>query len=296
MMPVVLFGPPPGNLKLTKHDIHVFCALLDLPSPRIERLAETLSIDEREKAGRFYFERDRARFTAGRGILREILGWLLRVNPGQLTFSYGAHGKPRLAAPGGESHLYFNLAHSDSLAVYAVSPAHEVGVDLERVRSILEAEEIAAHFFHEDERARWLTLPSDKRADAFFDFWTGKEALLKARGEGIGEGMRQIDTVAARDESNGSPWSLQTFRPALDYKASVAAKGRDARLCCWKWPEEWSEAGTKPTRNGTTHAKGQTGASHFCAAASRNEYAESVENSNGTIPCLTSKPKAVLSG
>ncbi len=263
MMPVVLFGPPPGNLELTKNDIHVFCALLDLPSRPIERLAETLSIDEREKAARFYFERDRTRFLAGRGILREILGWLLRVSPGELIFSYGTHGKPRLTAPGGEKHLHFNLAHSDALAVYAVSRTHEVGVDVERVRSIHEAEEIAAHFFHEGERARWLSLPSDKRVDAFFDFWTGKEALLKARGEGISEGMNQTDAAAARDGSNDTPWSLQSFRPALDYTAAVAAKGRDARLYCWKWPQEWSEAGTKPTRHGTTHANDQTGASHL---------------------------------
>jgi 4'-phosphopantetheinyl transferase len=238
MLPVILFGPPPENLELTKHEIHVFCALLDLPSRRIERLAETLSIDERERALRFHFERDRTRFLAGRGILREILGWLLRVSPGELLFSYGAHGKPRLAAPDGENHLYFNLAHSDSVAVYAVSRSHEVGIDLERIRSIHEAEEIAAHFFHERERARWLSLPSDQRADAFFDFWTGKEALCKARGEGIGDRMQQSDAAAARDVSNGSAWSLQSFRPALDYTAAVAAKGRDARLCCWKWPEE----------------------------------------------------------
>jgi 4'-phosphopantetheinyl transferase len=245
MSPVILFEPPPGNLELTKEEIHVFCAFLDSPSRPIERLAETLSIDERERALRYYFESDRTRFLVGRGILREILGWLLRVSPGELIFSYGALGKPRLAAPDGENrenHLYFNLARSDSLAVFAVSPAHEVGVDLERIRAIDEAQEMAAHFFHERERARWLSLPSDKRTEAFFDVWTGKEALLKARGEGIGERMKQADAGTARDESNGTPWSLQSFRPALDYTAAVAAKCRDARLCCWTWPTEWIES------------------------------------------------------
>jgi phosphopantetheinyl transferase len=70
------------------------------------------------------------------------------------VFSHGAHGKPRLAAPGGENALYSNRSHSDSAAVFVMSRAHEVGVDLMRVRSIYEAEEIAAHYFHERERAR----------------------------------------------------------------------------------------------------------------------------------------------
>jgi len=64
-----------------------------------------------------------------------------------LNFSYGNNGKPRLAAPAGERFMHFNVAHSDSLAVYAVSHAHEVGIDLERVRPICEAKEIAELFF-----------------------------------------------------------------------------------------------------------------------------------------------------
>jgi 4'-phosphopantetheinyl transferase len=238
MMPVILFDQPPGNLKLIKDEIHVFCALLDLPPRRIERLAETLSIDEHEKAARFYFERDRTRYLAGRGILREILAWLLRASPGQLIFSYGTHGKPRLAAPDSGNRLHFNLAHSDSLAVYAVSRAHEVGVDLERIHAIGEAEEIVAHFFHERERARWQALASDKKSEGFFDFWTSKEAMLKAGGEGIGHGIEQTDVSAARDLSGGTPWLLQSFRPALHFTAAVAAKCPDGRLCCWKWPGE----------------------------------------------------------
>ncbi len=205
MIPVILFGPPPEDLEFIKDEIHVFCALLDLPLPRIERLAETLSIDECEKAARFYLERHKTRFLAGRGILREILAWLLRANPGQLIFSYGTHGKPRLALPGARNRLYFKLAHSDALAVYAVSSAHEVGVDLERIHSVCEAGENVAHFFHERERAPWHSLPSDRKTDAFFRSWTRKEALLKAQGNGIGEGMDQTDLLSTHDISGGAP-------------------------------------------------------------------------------------------
>jgi hypothetical protein len=57
---------------------------------------------------------------------------------------------------------------------------HEVGVDVERIRSNYEAEEIAPHFLNECERVRWHSLSGDTKADRFFDFWTSKEALFKA--------------------------------------------------------------------------------------------------------------------
>src|SRR5712671_2612469 len=132
MTPEIPFDPPPPDLELVNGDIHIFCAPLDQPLTRLEQFAASLSKDERQRASRFIFERDRNRFVAGRGMLREILGRLLRLEPGELIFSYGFRGKPRLAAAAWGNFLHFNLAHSDSLAVYAVSRGHEIGVDVER--------------------------------------------------------------------------------------------------------------------------------------------------------------------
>ncbi|MGH7993070.1 MAG: 4'-phosphopantetheinyl transferase family protein, partial [Limisphaerales bacterium] len=165
-------------------EIHIFCAPLDLPSARLRQLAETLSADERIRAAHFQFDQDRNRFMAGRGLLREILGWLLRLPPAALIFSYGAHGKPQLAAAPADRWLHFNLAHSDSLAVYAVSCSFEVGVDVERIRHIPEAGQIAAQFFTRSEAAHWRALPPAQQSEFFSDCWTCKEAYLKAIGMG----------------------------------------------------------------------------------------------------------------
>jgi 4'-phosphopantetheinyl transferase len=242
MTPAIQFEPPPADLALTSGEIQIFCASLDLSPSRLECLAKTLSADERGRAARFYFARDGNRFLAGRGILREILAWLLGGRPDELIFSNGINGKPRLAALVATNDLHFNLAHSDSLVIYAVSRAHEVGIDLERIRPIQDAEEIAAHFFHERERAQWHSLSSDQKTAAFFDCWTRKEALLKASGEGLGGPMEQIDTFAPVN-----PWSLQSLTPAVDYAAAVAAKCRNVRIRCWQWPGEGLMSVSEPS-------------------------------------------------
>jgi len=235
MTPEIQFNPPPKNLQLVDGEIHVFCAALDQPLWRMELLAETLSADERQRAARFHFEKDKNHYVAGRGMLREILGRLLGVEPGELVFAYGVHGKPCLAMPPAKNSLHFNVAHSDSLVVYAVSREHEVGIDVERIRPVREVEDIAAHIFSEPERAQWHRFPDDKKTEGFFNCWVRKEALLKARGDGIGEPLNQIETFFNGDLPGSGQFSLRSLLPALDFAAAVATKYRDARVNCWEW-------------------------------------------------------------
>ena len=249
MTPEILFDPPPEILEPANGEIHVFCASLDQPCREMEQFAESLSRDERQRAARFHFERDKNRFVTGRGILREILGWLLGAEPCELVFSEGFHGKPRLAKSVAGSFLHFNLAHCDSLAVYAISPTSEVGIDLEGIRPVLETEDIVARFFSERERAQWLSLPSGGRAEAFFNCWTRKEAWLKATGEGIGGQMDRIEVFFDGDLPGETSWLLQSLTPALDYTAAVAAECHNARVNCWKWREDKSN---HPPRNQTS--------------------------------------------
>ena len=86
--------------QLSSDNIHIWYAELDQPDSHIEELAQTLSHDEFTRARRFHFERDRRRFTVGRGILRTIIGIYLDIDPGQLQFRYGPYGKPYLTSEG----------------------------------------------------------------------------------------------------------------------------------------------------------------------------------------------------
>jgi len=248
MTPKIRFNPPPDNLQLTDREVHVFCTVLDQPLWRMEHLAETLSSDERQRAARFHFGKDKNRYVAGRGMLREILGRLLGVEPAAPVFSYGVRGKPRLAMPAtAENSLHFNVAHSDSLVVYAVSRRHEVGIDVERIRPVREMEDIAAHIFSKPERAQWRLLADDKKTEAFFYCWVRKEAWLKARGSGIDEPLNQIESSFGGDVTGKGRFSLHSFQPASDFAAALVTKCHDALVHCWSWRgEELSQAPWSP--------------------------------------------------
>ncbi|MBW8863334.1 MAG: 4'-phosphopantetheinyl transferase superfamily protein [Verrucomicrobia bacterium] len=234
MKPEITFKPPPQTLELASGEVHVFCSSLDQPRERMEQLTDTLSEDERHRAGRFRFKKDLDRFVAGRGMLREILGWLMGVKPKELSFSYSPNGKPHLTAPTGKKFPHFNVSHTGSLAVYAVSLEHEVGIDIERIRPLRETEDIAAHFFSQSERTQWRSLQTAAKTEAFFNCWVRKEALLKAFGKGIGEPLNQVEVFFGGDLFSGAQFTLRSLLlPVLNHVAAVAVKCRAPLISCW---------------------------------------------------------------
>jgi len=211
----------------------------------MHRLAQTLSGDEMARAERFRFEGDRRRFIVSRGVLRAILGQYLGIEPSHLNFSYGQHGKPSLAAGFGGDALRFNLAHSHELALYAFTRGREVGVDLERVRPLPDAGEIAARFFSRRENAELEGIPDCRKLEAFFTYWTCKEAYIKATGDGLARNLDQVEVSLAPGPARllsvggaleeAARWSLLAMNPASGYVAAVAFEGHRCQLGLWQW-------------------------------------------------------------
>lgn len=148
-----------------------------------------LSVDEQDRAQRFFRQADRDRFILSRGALRYLLGRYLCCSPQSLAFGYSAYGKPSLSHP--QTQLHFNLAHSKDWTVYAFSRCAWVGVDVEAIsqRNYLEA--LIDRCLTEDESSS-LPVNSDARLVKFLQHWTLKEAHLKATGLGLSYPMNQI--------------------------------------------------------------------------------------------------------
>jgi 4'-phosphopantetheinyl transferase len=230
---------------LSQDVVHVWRADLNLPESRIQQLAQTLAPDEQHRAFRFYFERDRKHFIAGRGILRTILARYLNMEPEQLQFSYSSRGKPALANTGTGETVSFNLSHSNGLALYAIAQGAQalpsgrdprIGIDLEYMRPMPEAEQLAKRFFSAREHAVISSLPVKYKQEAFFHAWTCKEAYLKA----IGDGLPGLDKVEVSlvpgeppallsiqgDQQAASHWILHQLIPAPGYMAALAVEGQ----------------------------------------------------------------------
>src|SRR5581483_7970743 len=162
---------PPANQSLSQNDVHVWCASLDQSAPKVKRLARTLNAEERVRAERFYFDLDRKRFIVAHGLLRTILGYYSGIKPGQIQFRYSTQGKPSLAETSNGDSIRFNLARSHGQALFAFTLNREIGVDLESMYLILEAEGFFNHFFSTQEKVEFQALTGHEKQEAFFRYW-----------------------------------------------------------------------------------------------------------------------------
>lgn len=236
---------PPENLSLGQYEMHVWRCFLNQPEQQIEALAATLTDDELKRAERFHFQRDRLHFTAARGVLRIILGQYLRSEPGDVHFIYGRNGKPSLAGEK-EPRLCFNVSHSRGLALYAFTYDRKIGVDVEYLDRERAIEHIVERFYSPAEISAFNSIPADKQHEAFFTYWTCKEAYLKAEGTGLSFGLDKVEismtpekhaALAAidGDGQRAALWSLQTLDAAEDYAAALAVNGQGLELKNWQW-------------------------------------------------------------
>lgn len=151
-----------------------------------------LSPAERERADRYRRPGDRQGFILTRSWLRRLAGAYLGLAPEGLQFQVSPQGKPFLAG----SPLRFNLSHSGDWALLAFSRDRPLGIDLEvhRPVSVLG---LAKRFFQASEWTQLQGLSGDWQRQVFFDYWTAKEAYLKATGEGLGA-LSRVEIDAAQ--------------------------------------------------------------------------------------------------
>lgn len=235
--------PPP----LTTNEVHVWRIALDIGDALLSRLREILADDERQRADRFYFEKDRRHFTAARGALRTLLAGYLARRPENVRFAYSNYGKPRLADENNEGNLRFNLSHSHGLALLAVTRGREIGVDVEYLRDMeRDGELLAERFFSPREAAVLRSLPPSLRREAFFHCWTRKEAYIKAQGKGLSLPLDQFDVslhpdqpatllATQHDPQEARRWSLRSLFPGEEYVGALAVEGDSWRLWCGDW-------------------------------------------------------------
>jgi 4'-phosphopantetheinyl transferase len=226
---------------MTEGEVEVAFARLD-PKAATRDRAGWLSEDELDRARRFVFERDRRRYVAGRTQLREMLGARLQVAPRAVAFAYGPRGKPRLADRFASSGWRFNVSHCEDVAIFAFARNREVGVDIEAVRALPDADEVAARCFSPGESAAYRALAAHDRPLGFFNCWTRKEAFIKALGDGLYFPLEDFDVSLVPGEParilkvSGGPgetcgWTLREVAlPTLPrHVAAVAVRCRAGR-------------------------------------------------------------------
>jgi 4'-phosphopantetheinyl transferase len=237
---------PPSEIALTGNEVHVWRLSLNASQEMIEKLRQYLAADERARAERFRFAKDRNQFIIGRGVLRVLLGRYLDCEPQQIHFAYSSYGKPGLDGSQAEAGLQFNLSHSHQLALLAFTYGRQIGIDIEYMRSDVEFEQLAERFFSPDECTVLLGISPALRPETFYNCWTRKEAYIKARGEGLSMPLDQFDVSlrpgepaallrSRKDPAEVTRWSLHALTPGEQYAAALAVEGARWQLRCWDW-------------------------------------------------------------
>ena len=201
----------------------------------------SLSADEVGRALRFVFEKDRNHFIVGRGLLRTILGSYLDLEPAQVEFVYGSHGKPALKSRPKDQVLEFNLSHSKDLVLYAFNWDRMVGIDVEYIQSLTDMDNFAEQFFSPHETVFINSLSGEQKEAAFFKIWTCKEAFLKANGSGLTTPINEVEisfesgkavtlSVVGGDKEQTARWQLEIFNPVSGYQAAFAVEGDTGQI------------------------------------------------------------------
>jgi 4'-phosphopantetheinyl transferase len=166
--------------------------------------------DDRVGAAEFP-EHGRRAFVAARAVLRALLAEY-GIDPA-LPIQDGRFGKPYVADA---RQLRFSISHTGPTACVATSFAGEVGVDIERCDEPADRG-VIRRFFAAREAAALTRMPDGRRARAFAEAWTRREAVLKALGLGLGVDAEAFSVtvppaapaiVAARDLRFAGPLSM----------------------------------------------------------------------------------------
>ena len=243
-----LWREPTGSWPLGDDEVHVWLSAPTELECHAGMLLHLLAPDERERAERHRTGGGHARFVIERATLRLLLGSYLGILPAAARLEYGPHGKPALAPGSGDGSLRFNLSHTHDRALFAFARCRELGVDIEHIRPLPQANLIAARWFSWAEQAALRALPESEKMAAFFRCWTRKEAYVKAVGGGISLSLSSFDVslapgepaalLAARNHLDGAErWALHDLPPIPGNESALAVEGHGLAVQCWRWSE-----------------------------------------------------------
>lgn len=178
---------PRGVRPLKSATVFVWWMRTERVSPAdCHRWLTILDREERGRAERFRFERDRREFIAAHALLRGLLTFHLGRPAASWQFATGPFGKPTFAEKSRLPDIDFNLSHTRGLVAAAVVAHGAVGVDVEKIDRSKADFKVAQRYFAAAEVELLRQTPQPDRATCFFRLWTLKEAYLKATGAGLG--------------------------------------------------------------------------------------------------------------
>lgn len=179
----------------------------------VRHYQKILSEEEREYVNHFNNHEDRMRSAVGKILIRKLLAQYMNISEETVVISKGRYGKPYID---NEVSIQFNISHSGKMVLAAVSREIIVGIDIEKISQLPEYISLAEHYFTVNE---WKNIAAADSIELFYDYWTAKEAYVKAVGMGLSKDFRSFWIIGSSVIDNSAqqiPWTGQEIEvPAL---------------------------------------------------------------------------------
>lgn len=220
-------------MELHLNNVHVWNVDVSLKDKRSESFISYLSLDEKERASKYRFEKDRSVYITAKFLLRSLLGHYLKANPKEIAFEYSEFGRPSCLK---SIDLDFNVSHSGNRIIIGFSKEQTIGVDIEKIKTDFDPLNLAKNFFSREEITALSQTKESDVFQAFYRCWTRKESFIKAVGEGLSYPLDSFAVTMDYDHKAGflkidndndskKDWRLHSFIPAEGYIAAITTDG-----------------------------------------------------------------------
>ncbi|WP_394748811.1 4'-phosphopantetheinyl transferase family protein [Spongiimicrobium salis] len=229
--------------ELLPSNVHIWNVSSLISEKQEQAYFNLLSEDEKYKASRFRFVKDRRTYITARGVLRCLSGAYLKEPPQDIDFDYEAYGKPQFRKP---TSLQFNVSHSENYIVIGFVQDHEIGVDIEYMKNNFDVMEVGRNFFSATELHTLESMGQKNQFEGFYRCWTRKEAFIKAKGMGLSFPLDAFsvtlnnDMIAQLIETQWDTlerekWDMFSFSPRKSCIAAIAVKGKVKSVSINSW-------------------------------------------------------------
>lgn len=233
-----------------ENQIHVwFCCPDEITDQsKFDSYLSILSNEEREKYQRFHFDKDRHSYLISHVLVRKTLSRYCEVLPEKWQFTFNQHGKPEVSPKIQCPNLKFNLSHADGMSACVVTLGNDCGVDVENIQRKNKLDAVAKRMFAGKELEVILNSDGENKQKNFFNFWTLREAYVKALGTGLGGSSKEfyfsIDAVNVSDKKLSKAkinfvdsykaekleWQFALLEPSSSHVAAIAISAADVAL------------------------------------------------------------------
>ncbi|WP_269584129.1 4'-phosphopantetheinyl transferase family protein [Roseibium sp. Sym1] len=189
----------------------------------VDAALTVLSAEELDRYRKFHFAEDRRDYALAHALLRRTLNLLEPATDAQSwQFDADGTGKPRIS---GRPNLDFSLTHARGLVACAVTNAGQVGIDAETEQRAVDVDLLAGEVCSPSEQRALAGMAARGRTARFLDFWTLKEAFLKATGIGVATDLAAVGFGIGTDDRITADFPPNLRQPSFSFRLCRTGTG-----------------------------------------------------------------------